>query len=292
MTTLAKRLGYGDDDRLLIINCDDLGCSQAANDAIFDALRNGSATSASLMVPCPWARSAAANYRGEDVGVHLTLNAELDIFRWGPITWAPSLLDGDGGFPRTVTDVFEHADTDEVRRECRAQVERAILWGFDVSHIDSHLATLQLRPELFDVYLDLAEEFVLPLRLSSPETERMIGFPFRRLAAERGVVFPDYLLALGQARGTRRLALSEAIANLAPGVTETYLHPARDTPELRAMSPQWQDRVADHATLIDRDHLSAALERAGVVLIGYRELRALMRAERRSAITSTRTQSS
>ncbi|MHB1510201.1 MAG: polysaccharide deacetylase family protein [Acidimicrobiales bacterium] len=281
MTTLAKRLGYRDDDRLLIINCDDLGCSQAANAAIFDALRNGSATSASLMVPCPWARSAAADYRGEDVGVHLTLNAELDIYRWGPITWAPSLLDGDGGFPRTVTDVFEHADTDEVRRECRAQIERAILWGFDVSHIDSHLATLQLRPELFDVYLDLAEEFVLPLRLSSPETERMIGFPFRRLAAERGVVFPDYLVSLGEARGTRQLALSEAIANLAPGVTETYLHPATDTPELRAMSPQWQDRVADHAALLDHGHLSAALERAGVVLLGYRELRALMRAEHR-----------
>ena len=53
-------------------------------------------TSAGLMVPCPWARDAAAAYRGEDVGVHLTLNAEWERFRWGPITHAPSLLDGDG----------------------------------------------------------------------------------------------------------------------------------------------------------------------------------------------------
>ena len=98
MTILAERLGFQADDRLLIVNCDDLGSSQAANAAVYDALRNGAATSASLMVPCPWARGAAAEYRGEDVGVHLTLNAEWNLYRWGPITQAPSLLDGDGGF--------------------------------------------------------------------------------------------------------------------------------------------------------------------------------------------------
>ena len=91
------------------------------------------------MVPCPWARAAAVEYRGEDVGVHLTLNAEFDLYRWGPITQSPSLLDGDGGFPRTVDDVWDHADLDEVRRECRAQIERAIYWGFDVSHLDAHM---------------------------------------------------------------------------------------------------------------------------------------------------------
>ena len=99
MTSLAERLGHAPDDRLLIINCDDLGSSHAANVGIYEALRDGIATSATLMVPCPWAREAAARYRGEDVGVHLTLNAEYDLYRWGPITHAPSLLDGDGGFP-------------------------------------------------------------------------------------------------------------------------------------------------------------------------------------------------
>ena len=193
MTTLAERLGYAADDRLLIINCDDLGSCHAANVAVYDSLRAGLATSATLMVPCPWAREAAARYQGEDVGVHLTLNAEWDLYRWGPITRAPSLHDGDGGFPRTIEDVWDHADLDEVRRELRAQIERAILWGFDVSHLDSHMGTLQLRPEFFDIYLDLAVEFGLPLRLGGASTERAVGFPFRRLAAEEGVVFPDHL---------------------------------------------------------------------------------------------------
>ena len=186
MATLAERLGYQADDRLLIINCDDLGSSHAANSGVYDALRNGLATSATLMVPCPWAREAAARYRGEDVGVHLTLNAEYELYRWGPITQSPSLLGGDGGFPRTVEDVWEHADLDEVRRELRAQVERAILWGFDVTHLDSHMGTLQLRPEFFDIYLDLAVEFALPLRLSGGSTERIVGFPFRKLAEQCG----------------------------------------------------------------------------------------------------------
>ena len=224
VTTLAERLGYASDDRLLIINCDDLGSCHAANVGIYEALRDGVATSATLMVPCPWARDAAARYRGEDVGVHLTLNAEHERYRWGPITQAPSLLDGDGGFPRTVTDVWDHADLDEVRRELRAQVERAILWGFDVSHLDSHMGTVQLRPEFFDVYLDLAVDFGLPLRLSGASTERVVGFPFRRLAGEAGVLFPDSFVlvrGVGSARTIERARL------LAPAGGHRGLRPPR-----------------------------------------------------------------
>ena len=275
MTTLAERLGYRPDDRLLIINCDDLGVCHAANVAVYEALRSGSATSSSLMVPAPWGREAAAQYRGEDVGVHLTLNAEYERYRWGPITRAPSLLDGDGGFPRTTTDVWEHADLDEVRRECRAQIERAILWGFDISHLDSHMGTLQLRPEFFDVYLDLAVEFGLPIRLSGASTERAIGFPFRRLAAEEGVLFPDHLI-VPSVVGSRR-AIEKALFELRPGVTEVYVHPAADTSELRALAPDWPGRVDDHHLVTHDSGFAAMLDRARITTIGYRELRAAQR---------------
>jgi predicted glycoside hydrolase/deacetylase ChbG (UPF0249 family) len=277
VVTLAERLGYRPDDRLLIVNCDDLGSTYAANIGVYESLRDGIATSSSLMVPCPWARDAAARYRGEDVGVHLTLNAEWDQYRWGPITHAPSLLDGDGGFPRTLEDVWDHADLDEVRKELRAQVERAILWGFDVSHLDSHMGTVQLRPEFFDVYLELAVEFQLPIRLSGASTERLIGFPFRQLAAEEGVVFPDHLLLVRGGVGTRR-TIERAVMDLRPGVTEVLVHPAIDTPELRASSPDWSNRVDDH-DLVTHDHaLRSMLDRAGVTLVTYRQLRAVQRA--------------
>lgn len=276
MSSLAERLGYRADDRVVILNCDDLGSSQAANEGVYRALRDGVATSATLMVPCPWARAAAASYRGEDVGVHLTLNAEYDLYRWGPITHAPSLLDGDGGFPRTITDAWDHADLDEVRRELRAQVERAILWGFDVTHLDSHMGTLQLKAEFFDVYLDLAVEFGLPLRLSGASTEGLIGFPFRSLAAEEGVVFPDHYVYVNGVGS--RASLEKAIRSLRTGVTEMYVHPAIDTPELRAFCPDWESRVDDLALACDDGPVRQALEAEGVHLIGFRPLRDLQRA--------------
>jgi predicted glycoside hydrolase/deacetylase ChbG (UPF0249 family) len=276
VTTLAERLGFQDDERLLIINCDDLGSSYAANVGCYEALRVGLATSATLMVPAPWAREAAARYLGEDVGVHLTLNAEYDLYRWGPITYGPSLLDGDGGFPRTIEDVWDHADIDEVRRELRAQVERAILWGFDVSHLDSHMGTLQLKPEFFDVYLELAIDFGLPLRLSGASSERLVGFPFRRLAAEAGVLFPDQFVVVPGV-GSRRF-IEKVVLDLRPGVTEVYVHPAIDTPELRALAPDWAARVDDHDLVVRDGSLRTLIERSGVKLIGYRQLRDVQRA--------------
>ena len=277
MTSLAERLGYAADDRIVIINCDDLGMCHASNVGVYDSLRTGVATSATLMVPCPWARDAAASYLGEDIGVHLTLNSEWDTYRWGPITHAPSLHDGDGGLPRTITDVWNHADLDEVRRELRAQIERAILWGFDVSHLDSHMGTLQLRPEFFDIYLELAVDYSLPLRLSGASTEHAVGFPFRRLATEEGVLFTDHFVQVPGGTGSRRV-IEKTFFNLRPGVTELYAHPAADTPELRALVPSWPNRVDDHHLLVHDASLQALIRRSGVKLIGFRELRDAMRA--------------
>jgi predicted glycoside hydrolase/deacetylase ChbG (UPF0249 family) len=273
MTELAQRLGYGADAKLVIVNADGLGLSHAANAGTFQALREGLVTSASIMVPAPWAREAAYQYRGEDIGVHLTLNAQYDRYRWGPITHAPSLLDGDGGFPRTVDDLWDHADLDEARRELRAQVERAILWGFDVTHLDSHLNALALRPEFFDVYLDLAVEFGLPIRLSDASTERAIGFPFRHLAASEDVVFPDHFVHV-PAIGSRQ-AIEAAVAELQPGVTELHVRPAIDTPEQRAFDDAWTHRVDDHHLVCFDTHLPQQLDRAGAVRIGFRALRTL-----------------
>jgi len=185
----------------VIVSADRIGTTHSSTAGGYRALRDGAATTGTIAMPGAWARHAAELYRGEDLGVHLTLNSELDCFRWGPITNAPSLLDGDGGFPRTVHDLWDHADLDEVRRECRAQVERAVLWGFDVTHLTTHLSALQQRPEFFDVLLDLAVSFDLPVRLEGGDAEAKAGFPFRSLATDEGIVFPDHFrLVRGDAR--------------------------------------------------------------------------------------------
>lgn len=274
MSDLALRLGHPTDARLLILTAAGLGSCHAATLGVYDGLRAGLASTAGLMVPCPWSRHAASRYRGEDVGVELTLNAEFQDLRWGPITLAPSLLDGSGGFPRTVRDLWDHADVDELRRECRAQLERAVLWGFDVSHLGSHLDALQDRPEFFDVYLDLALEFRLPLRLGDLDAESGAGFPFRRLAAEEGVVIPDRVVTV---RRNPREAVEQALVDLEPGVTEVVLQPAIETPELRDVDPDWSLRVDAHELLCHDEGLRGLVQRAGAVLVGYRELRDLQR---------------
>ena len=275
VTTVAEQLDYPADARLLILNCGDLGFCHAASAGVYDALRLGMGSSATLMVPAPWARESASQFRGEDVGVQLTLNAEHDLYRWAPITQAPSLLDGDGGFPRTVTDLWDHADVDEVRRECRAQVERAVLWGFDISHLAAHLDALLLRPEFFDVYLELAVDFGLPLRLLSGDDEHNAGFPIRQLAADEGVLSADHLERLPAP--TSRQSFVNLLERLQPGVTEVTLHPATDTPELRAITTDWPSRVADHVLLVADRGLDQLVAAAGVTLIGYRPLRDAMR---------------
>lgn len=276
MATLVERLGFERDARLLIITADDLGFTYGANIAIYESLRQGLATSASLMVPAPWARGAAFDYRGEDVGVHLTINAELDVYRWGPITHAPSLLDGDGGFPRTVVDVWEHADLEEVRREWRAQIERAILWGFDVSHLDVHLGGVELKPEFFDVYLDLADEFMLPIRLPDVTDEARAGFPIRSLAQERGVLAPERLIT-PSALGTDEDAIYAALSQLGAGVVELRVHPALDSPDLRAASSDWESRTQERALVAAHSALERAIRRSRIERIGFRALRNVMR---------------
>lgn len=277
MSTLAERLGHSADSKLVILSCDDLGCCHAANVGVYQAIREGVATCASIMVPAPWARHAADLYAPtDDIGVHLTLNAEHSHYRWGPITHAPSLHSGDGGFPRDLDDLWAHADADEVYRELKAQIERAIVWGIDVTHLAPHLTAITLRPEFFGVYLDLATEFRLPVRLPSTVTEEQAGFPFRKLAAEEGVLFPDHFDHDWRAGSRERV--TRALLDLRPGVTELHVQPAIDTPEVRALSDAAEQWIDDHAFVTRDPRLPQLLEQAGAVLIGYRELRAAMRA--------------
>ena len=276
-SSLAQKLGYADDARLVIVSCDDLGSCHAATVGVYQALRTGVATCASIMMPAPWARYAASQYRDDDIGVHLTLNAEHPEYRWGPLTHAPSLLSGEGGFPRSVDDLWEHADSTEVLRECRAQIERAIAWGIDVTHLAPHLTSITLRPEFFDVYLELAVEFQLPVRLPSTVSEESAGFPFRQLARDEGIVFPDHFDHDWRA-GSRDRVLN-AVRSLKPGVTEIHVQPAIDTPEVRALGDHASGWVDDLALVTTDAELGSALTESGAVLIGYRELRNAMRAD-------------
>ena len=151
------------------------------------------------------------------------------------------------------------------------------MWGFDVSHLSSHLNAMTMRPEFFDIALDSPIDFGLPMRLPSKPDEHDAGFPFRALAADEGVLFPDHFVRARQHAGSRE-RLEHELADLQPGVTEIHVQPVVDTPEVRALSAS-AGAWADDLELVTTDAgVRELLARSGATLIGFRALRDAMRA--------------
>jgi len=166
--TIASRLGYPADAKLLILHGDDLGVAHSVDAASLDALERGAITSASIMMPTPWVTEVAAWAKAHpdaDLGLHLTLTSEWETFRWGSVESkdkVPSLLDADGTFPNDVPPVATRARVAEVELELRAQVERALAMGIHPTHLDSHMGSLFATSDLIATYVKVAHDYHLP----------------------------------------------------------------------------------------------------------------------------------
>ena len=165
MTTTLETLAYAPDDRVLIIHADDVGFCHASNVAVFEGMARGSLTCASALVAAPWFAETARLCREQpraDMGVHLALNCEHEIFRWRSVSGHPSLHAADGGVWRTVDETAAHVSPETARAEMFAQVQLALDLGVDVTHVDTHMGTV-IRPEYLSAYVDVALEFRLPI---------------------------------------------------------------------------------------------------------------------------------
>jgi predicted glycoside hydrolase/deacetylase ChbG (UPF0249 family) len=295
MATLAEQLGFGADERIAVVHCDDIGMCHAANVGAFEALEKGPATCGSIMVPCPWFPEAAEYARaspGIDLGVHLTLNAEWSGYRWGPVLGAasvPSLVDGQGCLPRSVAETVARGRPEEVEQELRAQIERALDAGIDVTHLDSHMGTC-LLPPFAPIYARLAREFRLPLFVVRPDEAALAA-----LGAEAsGGVYDELLDGLGKdgiptldgfdadslhfAPGDGEAHNRNRLARLGPGVNYLICHPARAGEELDAIASDGHMR--DFERRFYGGPLGRrALEEEGIRRIGMRALRTLVRQE-------------
>jgi predicted glycoside hydrolase/deacetylase ChbG (UPF0249 family) len=293
VTVLAERLGFAPGERVAVVHCDDIGMCHAANEGAFEALDAGPATCGSVMVPCPWFRDAAARARarpGVDLGVHLTLNSEWPHYRWGPVAGAsavPSLVDADGCLPRTAAEVAAKARPEEVETELRAQIERALDAGIDVTHLDSHMGTA-LLPPFIGVYAKLAREFRLPVFAVRPDEKvlALLGAAGTRGVYEAAIAsleeagiplfdgFDARSLVFEPGRGeTHNL---DRLARLGPGISYLICHPARDGVELRAISPDAPLRDFERR-FYGGEPGRLALEQANLRTLGMRPLRSLLR---------------
>ncbi|CAG4928199.1 MULTISPECIES: ChbG/HpnK family deacetylase [Acidithrix] len=274
---LLERLGFNPEAKLSIFSCDYLGFSHSFNEGIFESLREGIATTARLIVGAPWSKEVTSLYRGEDIGVSLVFTSSHSIFSMTPLTQSPTLLNGSGEFPSSRVELWEHADTDEVRRECRAQIERAIFMGFDPSHLASEEQALILRPEFFDVLLDIAIEFKLPLRIPFESETIHLGFPAGALAADEGIVSPTHQVCNFDQDGNYQEpgidTFTKAISALTPGITEISFRPSAQGSELEAlMGPQSSHYDSSRAFLTSKVALEI-INDFKITPIGYRELK-------------------
>ena len=156
----------------LVIHADDVGMCHGANTAFVELSHAGTITSGSVMVPCPWFPEIASLAAGDpslDVGVHLTLNAEKSHYRWRPVSnasQASGLIDTDGYLWRTVSSVRAHAHPDAVETEWRAQIDRALAAGIDVTHFDAHMGSA-LAPEWCDRFVAMGVEYGVPIVITA-----------------------------------------------------------------------------------------------------------------------------
>jgi hypothetical protein len=288
-----KKLGLADADRAVIIHADDIGMCQATLPAIKDLFDFGLVSSAALMAPCPWFSQAAVLCREHpqwDVGVHLTLNSEWAGFRWAPLSTrdpASGLLDAAGYFFKDTESTQTHADVAAVERELEAQAACLLAAGLDITHMDTHMGCLG-HHRFIPAYVQTALRHRVPPLASrhvhdgewlfgaDPETARLA----RQHAADletRGVPVLDAIFAMPLDDHEHRLDVAKQMFDALPaGVSYLILHPVHDTPEIRAMTPDWRCRVADYETFSSaelRDYVRAQ----GIHVIGWRPLRDLLR---------------
>ncbi len=286
--SLVEMLGFKPTDRVLIINADDFGMCHSHNVATIRAMTRGVCTSATVMMPTPWIWEVVEFKRQHpeaDIGIHLTLTSEWRRYKWRPVLgleMVPSLVNPDtGAMWAECEEVWAHANPDEIYRELRAQILLAIRLGLEPTHLDNHMGSLQTHPELWRIYLRLAREFDLPVRMASEELYAKFGAAGRRkIYAQRGILGPDVLIygidppSDPDARARFYNALLE---KLEPGkVTELYLHPAVESEELRNIAGSHRQRHGDYLWLISNE-TRRVIERLGIKLIGYRPIRELQR---------------
>jgi len=278
--TVAERLGYPRDSKLLIIHADDLAVAHSEDTASFDALDKHAATAASIMVPCPWLSEVAAYAKAHpdaDLGLHLTLTAEWKTYRWGPVESkdkVPSLLDPDGYLWPEVAPAVQHIKADEAEREIRAQVEHAIAVGIHPTHLDSHMGVLFARPDLIAVYVKVAHDYKLPfLGMLTPNAPAGVF-------SDKDILLDSVVIAnpTVQPANWKNFYL-DAIRNLKPGLTEFIVHLAYDDAESQAVmvdhpdyGAAWRQRDYDAIT---SPEFKKALDDNHVVLVQWKDLKKL-----------------
>ena len=279
--SLAEKLGFPRDRKLLIVHADDVGMTHSVNAATIKALDTGLVNSASIMVPCPWFPEIADYSKSHpelDFGLHLTLTSERVYYRWGPVASkarVPSLVDENGYFHHDWT-ASTKINPAEVELELRAQIDRAYAMGVAPTHLDSHQYRLyENGKDFFEVVLRLAHEYKLPVFVAR---DWFRDHPYLESSLTPADIVVDHTVTISPAVPPERWAdfYKTALENLQPGVTEFVIHVAFADEEMKAATRErdtwgaaWRQRDFDFFT---SEEFRQLLQQQNIKLVTWREL--------------------
>ena len=283
--------------KYLIVNADDYGMCNAANEAVEELFLGGWLKSSTIMMPCPGAEHAVEFSKAHPeyaIGIHTTLTSEWGKYRWKPLTNGKTLLDEEGFMWHESDMVEKNASYEDIEKEVRAQIDLAHRMGMKPSHVDNHMGSLYGhytgRLGLSKLALKICGSYGYAYRLYTKHDKRICpnGTPYPLYAAvtilskkwgkKSNVIIPDYLLFPDWNDDMRvsyevyRDTILKIWTDIPEdGVTETFVHPSVESDELKGITGRWLDRVWEYQLMKD-PYVHQYLKDHDVELISYREL--------------------
>jgi len=285
----AEKLGYPAGKKVIMLHADDAGMCEEANTATAHLLENNYIQSAAIMAPCPTADDFinwAIKNPTEDVGMHLTLTSEWKQYRWPPLTPAeevPGLIDPEGMMWHEVPQVVMNASPEEVEKEIRAQIDKAIAMGHQPTHIDTHMGTLYGSPAYVEVFFRVAEDYGIPanaidlsdsvvvakfIEQGYPIDENVIG-----IIGEYSLPKLDNFTSApnGKTYEEKVENFKALIKGLPSGLTEIIFHPSVGSENLKSITGSWQQRIWESEMFGDPD-LIQFFEDEGIIFTNWIEI--------------------
>jgi len=281
--------------RRVIINADDFGLCRPVNEGIILAHTRGVLTSATLMANTPGFDQAVDLARANPrLGVGLHLN----FVRGRPVTppeKIASLVGADGLFFRSAVAVLRGLFSGRIRqedleREGRAQVEKALAAGIRLSHFDSE-KNIHVLPPLAGLVIKLAEaynirkirfirEYGLSASLGQSLKAWFLSLSSRLAAAKfrrAGLVIADRFYGICNSGRMTAGRLSRIFDRLRSGSAEIMDHPGFVTQELKDLEATVgtyyinRYREAELRALLDPG-LADIVRRRSLELISFHDL--------------------
>ena len=280
--TLVEKLGYSDQDKLLILHADDMGLCHSENMASFRAMKIGMVNSGGLMMPCPWVKEAVDFSRQNpkvDIGLELTMTCEWGNYKWGPVASADkvsSIVDSNGFLYGSCQEFVDHAIVEEVEIEIRAQIEKALKMGIHPTHLDTHMGCLTSSPDIFKLFIRMGREYAIPCVLDSFTTQ-LLSTEFRDALMPSDVLISRAWGANPPHYHSGMATYYEHVLNeLPPGLHIIFTHLAFNNAEMQGISgkkiywgTQWRQEDFDFFT---SERCRDLLKNNNIHLITWRDI--------------------